>query len=73
MLLLAWLGQLTLRRAETALPLTARQRVWGTVVFAIWLGAIGLVVWSYVAERATQRQQPEPSVESDVLMREWRE
>lgn len=43
LLLVAWLWQLTLRRAETARPLSVKQRAWNAVVFLVAMAA--LVAW----------------------------
>ncbi len=56
-LLLAWLWQLTIRRAETAPPLTRRERVWNAWVFAAWLTVVAALAWWYVADRAVRDQQ----------------
>ena len=49
-LLLAGLWQLTLRRSDTAPPLTRRQRAWNTAVFVAWFaimtGAQGDIAYS---------------------------
>jgi hypothetical protein len=43
---LAYLWRLTLRRAETAPPLTRGQRVWNAAVFVAFLSVVvGLVWW----------------------------
>src|SRR5438067_628349 len=44
-LLIAWLWERTLRRAETASPLTLRQRTWNAAVFVVALAALAWVAW----------------------------
>src|SRR6516162_5166197 len=43
-LLLAWMWQVTLRRTEAA-PQSGHQRVWGTIVFVVWLTVMVALVW----------------------------
>jgi hypothetical protein len=50
-LLLAWLWQLTLRRARTAPPPSRGQRVWNAVVFLAWLLALAAVAWWYAGRK----------------------
>jgi hypothetical protein len=45
LLLIAWLWQLVLRRANTASPPTRRERAWDAAVFVAWLATMVAVVW----------------------------
>jgi hypothetical protein len=55
-LLIAWLWQLTLRRAETAPPLSRRQQAWNATVFVVWLAVMTALAWWYLADRAEHTQ-----------------
>ena len=68
-LTLAWLWQLTFRRAETAPPLTFRQRVWNATLFIAYLGMLALVWW-YVADRTEHTQQRQPPAINPWLVQE---
>jgi hypothetical protein len=56
------LWEMTLRRAETAPPLTGRQRAWNAIVFVLAIGAlVGVVMWCAQHQEEETRSPAPPA------------
>ena len=60
-LVIAWLWQRTLRRAETAPPATWRQKAWDAGMFVALLAMVGALAWWWYASNRFDRARREGS------------
>jgi hypothetical protein len=65
---IAWLWQVTLRRAESTRSLTRRQKWWNLAVSVMWLAVMGVLIWWYASNRAerTRHQEPPAAIPSII-------